>query len=61
MKTEIVVSFPVPEKALTVLGILRSQNDGVHFEIDELEGTLTLFGDVLDFAEYAEDWDEGVE
>ena len=61
MKTEIVVSFPVPEKALKVLALLRSQNAGIHFEVDELEGTLMLFGDVLDFAEYAEDWDEGVE
>ena len=55
------------DKALSQFLLLHSTiflgigNDGVHFEIDELEGTLTLFGDVLDFAEYAEDWDEGVE
>ena len=58
MKTGIKVTFPIPYQALYILKIIHSQNEKVAFCIDENEGTLSICGDVLDFSEYADGWDE---
>ena len=56
-RTEIDLAFHVPDSALEILKIICSQNTEVHIDIDDAENKVIICADVVDFPEWADDWD----
>lgn len=55
--TDIEVTFHIPEYAFKVLEILRTQNSSLGFTLDDIEKTITLYADMIDFPPYTNDFD----
>ena len=58
MKTDLVISFTIPRGAAELLKIVAKQNKVVKFDLDTDKNKLYLTTDILDFAEYSNDWDK---
>ena len=56
--TDISLQFNVPENAIKILKILREQNGSLGFELDEVENKINLYADMIDFPDYANDYDD---
>ena len=57
MQTLISVKFPIPAQALEVLLQMRSQNEMMKVELDVKNRQVIITTDLLDFPDYANDWD----
>lgn len=55
--TDIEVTFHIPEYAFRILEILRTQNSSLGFTLDDIEKTITLYADMIDFPPYTNDYD----
>ena len=58
MKTDLVISFTIPRGAAELLKIVAKQNKVVKFDLNPDKNKLYLTTDILDFAEYSNDWDK---
>lgn len=58
MKTDLVISFTIPKGAVKLLKVVAEQNEVIKFDLDTDKNKLYLTTDILDFAEYSNDWDK---
>lgn len=57
MKCGVKLSIKVSGYALTILELLRVQNQNLSFDIDSENQSLVLSGELFHFKDYSNDWD----